>query len=107
MKYEPRPLDTSDIVLPDAVGEVADLLSKNVHEVWAAQKVSDGFSYGETDDKILKTHHNLVPYEDLSQEDRQYDCNTALETVRVLLKLGFVIQKKDAPPSNPQRNPHD
>ena len=107
MKYQPRPLDTSDIVLPDAVGEVADLLSKNVHEVWAAQKVSDGFSYGERDDKTLKTHHNLVPYEDLSQEDRQYDRNTALETVRVLLKLGFVIQKKDAPPLSPQRSPPD
>ena len=93
MKYKPEPMNTSAITLPPEVSGLADFLSKNVHEVWAAQKVQDGYTYGPTDSKVLKTHPNLVPYEQLSEADREYDRNTALETIKVLIKLGFVIRK--------------
>lgn len=95
MQYKPKPIDTSDVVLSSAVDEIAEFLSRNVHEVWASQKIQDGFSYGATDDKDQKTHHNLIPYDQLSEADRQYDRNTALETIKVLIALGFTIEKKN------------
>lgn len=96
MQYKPNPIDTSDVVLPSAVDEIAELLSRNVHEVWASQKIQNGFSYGATDDMDQKTHHNLVPYDQLSEADRQYDRNTALETIKALITLGFAIERRNA-----------
>lgn len=97
MKDKPDPINTADVVLPPAVDEIAELLSRNVHEVWASQKFQDGFSYGATDDKDQKTHHNLVPYDQLSEADRQYDRKTTLETIKVLIKLGFTLEKQLCP----------
>lgn len=40
-----------------------------------------------------KEHPGLVPYEDLSESEKAYDKATAEETLKVILKLGYVIQK--------------
>ena len=93
MKYIPKPIDTSKIALPLEIVELTELLSKNVHEVWSAQKMLDGFSSLDEKAQSEKVHSNLVPYEALSEGAKQYDRNTALETIKVLIKLGFKIEK--------------
>ena len=96
MKYKPEPINTSKVVLPSVICELSEVLSKNVHEVWSTRKMQEGYTFGDTDNKAAKTHHNLVPYEQLSPEDQVYDRDTALETIKVLIMLGFTIEKKDA-----------
>lgn len=96
MKYKPKPINTSKVVLPSVICELSEVLSKNVHEVWSTRKMQEGYTFGDTDNKAAKTHHNLVPYEQLSPEDQVYDRDTALETIKVLIMLGFTIEKKDA-----------
>ena len=41
-----------------------------------------------------KKHPCLVPYEELSEEEKEYDRNTSIETIKLILKLGFKITKE-------------
>jgi hypothetical protein len=93
--YQPEPLDTSGVTLTDDIRELTELLAKNTHEVWAKQRVSEGWSYGPQRDDAKKEHPGLIPYEDLSTSEQEYDRNTALETLRVIIALGYEINKVD------------
>lgn len=44
-----------------------------VHDAWMADKIADGWRYGEVKDATAKTHPCLVPYEALSFEQRAKD----------------------------------
>lgn len=65
MGYTPEPLDTSNIKLPDGLEELIESLAKNVHEVWAAGRIADGWKYGSIRDNIKKEHPCLIPYDSL------------------------------------------
>ena len=93
MNYIPKPLDTSEIVLPRRLEELTESLSKNVHEVWAAGRMADGWKYGPVRDDAKKEHPCLVPYEQLSEEEKDYDRATALGTIRFILAKGFRIEE--------------
>ena len=91
--YIPQPLDTSDIQLPKELSELVEQMAKNVHEVWAQTRISQGWTYGAERNDTLKQHPCLVPYEDLPEEERVYDRNTAISTLKLIIKLGFKIEK--------------
>ena len=93
MAYKPKPVDTSDIVLPKELLELVEEVAKNVHEVWAFNRLKEGWTYGPNRDSIKKTTPCLVPYEELPEEEKDYDRNTALETIKLAIKLGFKIEK--------------
>jgi hypothetical protein len=71
--------------------EITELLAKNTHEVWAQQRLAEGWTYGKERNDERKEHPCLVPYEDLPESEKEYDRNTALETVRFLLYSGYEI----------------
>ena len=91
--YKPEPIDTADIVLEDDIMELAETLAKNTHEVWAAGRLAHGWKYGEKRDDSRKETPCLVPYEELSEEEKDYDRSTALETLKLIQKLGYKIIK--------------
>ena len=92
-QYIPCPIDLSDVELPADLEALTELIARNVHEVWAQKKLQQGWSYGEVIDEDLKTHSSLVPYEKLSEQERSYDRDTAMKTIRLILKLGYKISK--------------
>lgn len=92
-EYIPNPLDTSDVKLPDELETLVEQMAKNVHEVWAETRIKQGWTYGEQRDDKLKTHPCLVPYEELPEDEKEYDRNTALGTLKLITKLGFRIIK--------------
>lgn len=92
-EYIPNPLDTSDVKLPDELETLVEQMAKNVHEVWAETRIKQGWTYGKQRDDKLKTHPCLVPYEELPEDEKEYDRNTALGTLRLITKLGFRIIK--------------
>ena len=53
--YEPKPIDTSDVVLPAELLALTEKIAENVHEVWAAGRIAEGWTYGEKKDNDLKT----------------------------------------------------
>ncbi|MBR6659302.1 MAG: Ryanodine receptor Ryr [Paludibacteraceae bacterium] len=92
-QYIPCPIDLSDVELPADLEALTELIARNVHEVWSQKKLQQGWSYGEAIDEDLKTHSSLVPYEQLSEQERSYDRDTAMKTIRLILKLGYKISK--------------
>ena len=66
---------------------------KNVHEVWAQTRISQDWTYGEERNDTQKKHPCLVPYEELPEEEKEYDRNTSVETIKLILKLGFKITR--------------
>lgn len=93
-QYKPKPIDTKDIVLSTELNNLIEEMSKNVHEVWAETRISQGWTYGEERNDAEKKHPCLVPYEELSEEEKEYDRNTSLETLKLIIKLGFKIIKE-------------
>ncbi len=89
--YSPQPIDTSDVTLPAELRELTEQMAKNVHEVWAETRIKQGWTYGKQRNDTLKTHPCLVPYEELPEEEKEYDRNTAVGTLRLIMKLGFQI----------------
>ena len=89
--YIPQPIDTSDVELPEELKPLVEQMSKNVHEVWAETRVKQGWTYGEQRNDELKTHPCLVPYEELPEEEKKYDRDTSIGTLKLIIKLGFKI----------------
>lgn len=92
--YIPSPIDVSDVVLPEELDEAVELIAKNVHEVWAKERMDEGWTLGPVRNDELKQHPCLVPYEELPEIEKEYDRNTALGTLRYIRKLGFKISKE-------------
>lgn len=92
-KYIPNPVDTKSVDLPKGLESLVEEMSKNVHEVWAQTRISQGWTYGEERNDTEKKHPCLMPYEELSEEEKEYDRNTSIETIKLILKLGFKITR--------------
>lgn len=93
-QYTPSPIDTSKIILPEELAELTETMARNVHEVWSAGRINEGWKYGETRDDIRKTHPCLVPYEDLPSSEQEYDRQTSIQTLKLIMKSGFKIEKQ-------------
>jgi hypothetical protein len=93
MKYQPRPIDISKIQLPAEITALTERLAENSHDIWASQRIQDGWTYGPTRDDALKQHPSLVPYDELPEAEKVYDRRLALETLRAILALGYKIGK--------------
>ncbi len=91
--YIPHPIDTRDVRLPKELEPLVEQMAKNVHEVWSETRISQGWTYGEQRNDELKTHPCLVPYEELPESEKEYDRNTAIGTLKLILKLGFKISR--------------
>lgn len=87
------PIDTSDITLPEELDVLIEQMSRNVHEVWAMNRISQGWQYGKQRNDDLKQHPCLVPYDELPESERVYDRDTAVETLKLICKLGFKISR--------------
>lgn len=93
--YTPNPVDTSEVVLSEDLMELTEKIAENVHEVWAVGRIKEGWTYGEVRDDSKKTTPCLVPYDELPDSEKEYDRNTALETIRLIISLGYEVKRKD------------
>lgn len=85
-----QPIDTSHIKLPAELEPLLEDLARNVHEVWAAGRIADGWTLGPRNDEA-RTHPCLVPYDDLDEIEKDYDRRTSLQTLLFILASGFDI----------------
>lgn len=92
--YKPNPIDTSKVELPDDLLELTERIAENVHENWSVGRIADGWTYGETRNDEMKTTPCLVPYSELTDIEKEYDRVTALQTLKLIVALGYRIEKK-------------
>jgi hypothetical protein len=92
--YTPNPINTSHIEVHKELLDLADTLARNVHETWALERIKQGWQYGPERNDNKKLHPCLVPYDDLPDSEKLYDYNTAMETIKVILGMGYEITNK-------------
>ena len=93
--YTPKPIKTEDVTLDPDLLALSEEIAKNTHEVWAAGRIADGWSYGAVRDDAQKKHPCLIPYEELSEEEKDYDRATSLEALKLAVKLGYTIKRRE------------
>ena len=91
MHYKPNPIDTSDITLPEELLSLTEKIAENVHDVWAVGRIEQGWTYGSVRDDAKKETPCLVSYGDLPECEKIFDRNTAMETVKLIIKMGYSI----------------
>ena len=93
--YSPKLLDLKHVELPEGVDELREAIAENAHDRWALERQSEGWTYGPVrDDENLLTP-DMVPYAELPDSERQYDRVMAFDTLRLLIALGYKIEKRD------------
>jgi len=94
MPYEPRPIDTSSVTLPDDLIGLTEALAKNTHDIWAQQRMAEGWTYGPERDDAHKRHPGLIPYPDLSESEKEYDRRTAMQALKAIVAMGYTIGRQ-------------
>lgn len=93
-EYKPKPIDTTGVQLPEELVELAELLAKNTHDLWAQARLAEGWTYGLTRDNQEKKNPCLVPYEELPDSEKEYDRRTSQEVLSVLYAMGYRLVKE-------------
>lgn len=92
--YTPHPVDLGGIELTPQLEQLREAIAENAHEVWAAGRIREGWTYGPRRDDKLKTHPDLIPYSELPDGEKQYDRETAMNTIKLVIKLGYDLVKR-------------
>ena len=93
MPYCPSPIPTDHVRLPAELDSLTELLSQNTHEVWAAERISQGWRWGPRRNDAAKEHPCLIPYSQLTEAEKRLDRATAEAVLRVILALGYEIRR--------------
>jgi len=89
--YTPKPIDTSQVKVPTHLKDLTEVLASSIHDSWARQRISQGWTYGPKRDDDKMTHPDLVPYADLTESEKEYDRNSAMDTLKIILSMSYSI----------------
>ena len=89
--FTPTAIATEEVALPPELDALVERLAENNHDHWARQRIEAGWTYGPQRNDARKTHPDLVPYRDLPEGEKEYDRTSVVETLKVILMLGYQI----------------
>lgn len=92
--YEPSPITLDDVELSDDLTELQEAIAENAHEIWAKARTDQGWTYGPERNDPKKETPDMVPYCNLPESEKLYDREMAMQTLKLVKKLGFEIHKK-------------
>lgn len=92
--YEPQPINLVAIQLTDDLIELREAIAENAHEVWAAARKKEGWTYGKERDDASKKHPDLIPYSSLPDGEKEYDRQMAINTIKLVKRLGWELKKR-------------
>lgn len=93
--YTPRPIDLTDVQLTEDLNELREAIAENAHEVWAVERIAQGWSFGPERNDAKKENPCLVPYSQLPEKEKDFDRNMAMDTIKLLKKLGYDLIKRE------------
>ncbi len=93
--YIPKPIDLSDVKLTEDLDELREAIAENAHEIWAENRQAEGWTYGPKRDDQLKQTPDMVPYSQLPEGEKEYDRDMAMKTIKLLMKLGYDLIKRE------------
>uniref|UniRef100_A0A3B4UXI4 Ryanodine receptor 2-like n=1 Tax=Seriola dumerili TaxID=41447 RepID=A0A3B4UXI4_SERDU len=87
--YRPAPVDLSHVFLSPAHEEVVNLLAENDHNVWARERIKQGWTYAAQQDVKAKRSPYLVPCSFLDERSRRAGKESVRDAVCTLLAYGY------------------
>lgn len=93
--YNPQPINVEDIDLDANLEELTEAIAENAHDIWARARMDEGWTYGPVRNDELKQHPDLVPYSQLPDSEKEYDRIMAMNTLRLVRRLGFDITNRN------------
>lgn len=91
--YHPKPIDVSDVILEEDVTELREAIAENAHDIWAIERMQEGWTYGPERNDELKRNPCMVPYSQLPESEKEYDRQMAMQTIKLMKKLGYDLVK--------------
>ncbi len=92
--YNPQPINVDDAELSPELLELGEAIAENAHEIWAVKRKTEGWNWGpERNDNLLQTPV-MVPYSNLPEEEKDYDREMAMQTLKLVRKMGYRIVKE-------------
>jgi hypothetical protein len=79
--------------MEDLDPETLELLAEAAHKVWMDGKLRDGWKYGPVTNKKKKIHSCLVPYDQLSEADKESDRDMVRGIPKILAAAGYKMVK--------------
>lgn len=92
--YEPSPIELDEVELSDDLIELQEAIAENAHEIWAKNRSDQGWSFGPERNDQKKETPDMIPYCNLPESEKLYDREMAMQTLKLVKKLGFEIVKK-------------
>lgn len=93
--YNPQPINVDDIDLDADLVDLTEAIAENAHDTWARARMDEDWTYGPVRDDAKKQHPDLVPYAQLPESEKEYDRIMAMNTLRLVRRLGFdIINRK-------------
>ncbi|EPY74323.1 hypothetical protein CB1_002126001 [Camelus ferus] len=93
--YKPAPMDLSFIKLTPSQEAMVDKLAENAHNVWARDRIRQGWTYGIQQDVKNRRNPRLVPYALLDDRTKKSNKDSLREAVRTLLGYGYSLEAPD------------
>ncbi len=93
-EYNPKPIELSDVVIAEDLTELREAIAENAHDIWAEARKNEGWTYGPNRDDEKKQTPCLVPYNELPEQEKEYDREMALQTIKLVYKLGYDLVKR-------------
>ena len=93
--YHPKPIDVSDVILEEDVTDLREAIAENAHDIWAVERMQQGWTYGPERNDELKHNPCMVPYSQLPESEKEYDRQMAMQTIKLMKKLGYDLVKRE------------
>uniref|UniRef100_A0A4W4GAQ9 Ryanodine receptor 1 n=1 Tax=Electrophorus electricus TaxID=8005 RepID=A0A4W4GAQ9_ELEEL len=93
--YKPAPLDLSHVKLTPNQNQLVEKLAENGHNVWARDRVRQGWTYSIVQDIMNKRNPRLVPYSLLDEKTKKTNRDSVNNAVRTLIGYGYNIEPPD------------
>uniref|UniRef100_A0A8C1VBL3 Ryanodine receptor 3 n=1 Tax=Cyprinus carpio TaxID=7962 RepID=A0A8C1VBL3_CYPCA len=91
--FDPQPISTANISLPEKLDYIASKFAEHSHEKWSSEKIALGWTAGDKVDDKAKTHPLLKAYKALSEKDRETYRYPVKETLKSMLAMGWNIER--------------
>uniref|UniRef100_A0A3B5AHK0 Ryanodine receptor 3 n=1 Tax=Stegastes partitus TaxID=144197 RepID=A0A3B5AHK0_9TELE len=93
--YKPAPLELSDVKLTAGQEVLVDKLAENAHNVWAKDRIKQGWTYGIQQDLKSRRNPRLVPYALLDERTKKSNRDSLREAIRTMVGYGYDIDPPD------------
>ncbi|XP_071061794.1 ryanodine receptor 2 isoform X1 [Pseudochaenichthys georgianus] len=91
--FDPQPVDTSSVSVPERLEFVVNKYAEHTHEKWSLDKFANGWVHGEQQCENTKVHPRLKPYRALAEKEKEAYRWAIKETIKSMLAFGWTIER--------------